>query len=138
MDNIIFERLWKDSNIIELKVMASSEYINVFQRCYVEDVLLENAADKINNYIENPDEVCYLEFGNKTGYYTPAFSLSILPSDNHGHVKIEVDMEIADNDRRAHRCCFYVSCELGQIERFGQSLVSLISEDEEVKVSLIK
>ena len=138
MDNIIFERLWKDSNIIELKVMASSEYINVFQNCYVEDVLLENAADKINNYIENPDEVCYLEFGNKTGYYTPAFSLSILPSDNHGHVKIEVDMEIADNDRRAHRCCFYVSCELGQIERFGQSLVSLISEDEEVKVSLIK
>ena len=138
MDNIIFVRLWKDSNIIELKVMASSEYINVFQSCYVEDVLLENAADKINNYIENPDEVCYLEFGNKTGYYTPAFSLSILPSDNHGHVKIEVDMEIADNDRRAHRCCFYVSCELGQIERFGQSLVSLISEDEEVKVSLIK
>lgn len=138
MDNIIFERLWKDSNIIELKVMASSEYINVFQSCYVEDVLLENAADKINNYIENPDEVCYLEFGNKTGYYTPAFSLSILPSDNHGYVKIEVDMEIADNDRRAHRCCFYVSCELGQIERFGQSLVSLISEDEEVKVSLIK
>ena len=60
------------------------------------------------------------------------------PIDNHGHVKIEVDMEIADNDRRAHRCCFYVSCELGQIERFGQSLVSLISEDEEVKVSLIK
>ena len=56
MDNIIFERLWKDSNIIELKVMASSEYINVFQSCYVEDVLLENAADKINNYIENPDE----------------------------------------------------------------------------------
>ena len=47
MDNIIFERLWKDSNIIELKVMASSEYINVFQSCYVEDVLLENAADKL-------------------------------------------------------------------------------------------
>lgn len=77
-------------------------------------------------------------YGNKTGNYTPAFSLSILPTDNHGHVKIEVDIEIADNDRRAHRCCFYVSCELGQIERFGQSLVSLISEDEEVKVSLIK
>ena len=137
MDNIIFERIWKDSNIIELKVMASSEYINVFQNCYVEDVLLENAADKINNYIKNSNEVCYLEFGNKIGNYTPAFSLNILPGDNHGHVKIEVDIEIADNDRRAHRCCFYVSCELGQIERFGQSLVSLISDDEGVKVSLV-
>ena len=67
MDNIIFERIWKDSNIIELKVMASSEYINVFQNCYVEDVLLENAADKIKNYIKNSNEVCYLEFGNKIG-----------------------------------------------------------------------
>ena len=97
MDNIIFERLWKDSNIIELKVMASSEYINVFQSCYVEDVLLENAADKINNYIENPDEVCYLEFGNKTGYYTPAFSLSILPSDNpvsYTHLTLPTKLEV--------------------------------------------
>ena len=65
MDNIIFETIWKDSNIIELKVMAISEYINVFQTCYVEDVILENAADKINNYVANSNEACYLEFGNR-------------------------------------------------------------------------
>ena len=137
MDNIIFEIIWKDSNIMELKVTASSEYINVFQNCYVEDVLLEDAADKIHNYIKNFNEACYLEFGNKTGNYTPAFSLNILPCDNYGHVKIEVDIEIADNDKRAHRCCFYVNCELGQLERFGQSLISLISDDEGSKVSLV-
>lgn len=137
MDNIIFETEWRDSNIIELKVMANSEYINVFQNCYVEDVILEKAADKIHNYIANSNEECYLEFGNKVGNYTPAFSLNILPCDNFGHVKIEVDIEIADNDRREHRCCFYVSCELGQIERFGQSLISLISDDEGIKVSLV-
>lgn len=136
MDNIIFERIWKDSNIIELKVMANSEYINVFQNCYVDDVILENATDKIHNYIANFNEECYLEFGNKIGNYTPAFSLKILPCDNFGHVKIEVDIEIADNDRREHRCCFYVSCELGQLERFGRSLKSLISDNEGIKVSL--
>lgn len=78
-----------------------------------------------------------MEFGNKIGNYTPAFSLNILPCDNFGHVKIEADIEIADNDRREHRCCFYVSCELGQLERFGQSLKSLISDDEGIKVSLV-
>lgn len=136
MDNITFETIWKDSNIIELKVMANSEYIDVFQNCYVEDVILENAADKIHNYITYCNEECYLQFGNKIGNYTPAFSLNILPCDNYGHVKIEVDIEIADNDRRAHRCCFYVACELGQLERFGKSLKSLITDDEGKKVSL--
>ena len=65
-----------------------------------------------------------------------AFSLNILPCDNYGHVKIEVDIEIMDNDTRAHRCCFYVSCELGQLEKFGQSLISLILNDNGIKVSL--
>ena len=136
MDNIIFETIWKDSNIIELKVMASSKYINVFQNCYVDGVILENAANKIHKYIKNSNKECYLEFGNKIGNYTPAFSLNILPCDNYGHVKIEVDIEIMDNDTRAHRCCFYVSCELGQLEKFGQSLISLILNDNGIKVSL--
>ena len=137
MDNIIFEKIWKDSNVVELKARANSEYIDVFQNCYVKDVVLERAAYKIHNYITNPNKGCYLEFGNKVGNYTPAFSLNILPCDNYGHVKIEVDMEIADNDRREHRCCFYVNCELGQLERFGKSLKAIISDDEEIIVSLV-
>lgn len=55
---------------------------------------------------------CYLEFGNKEGNYTPAFSMNVLPADTSGHVKIEVDLEIVDNDKRSHRCCFYVESEL--------------------------
>ena len=136
MDNIIFEKIWEDSNIIELKVIASSKFINVFQNCYVEDTILKSAADKIYNYTKNNKEVCYLEFGNKIGNYTPAFSLNILPCDDYGHVKIEVDIEIADNDIRAHRCCFYVNCELGQLERFGKSLILLISDNQGIRVSL--
>lgn len=68
------------------------------------------------------NEPCYLEFGKKEGNYPPAFSMCLIPADNSGHVKIEVDMEIADNDTRAHRCCFYVNSELGLVEQLGKSL----------------
>lgn len=49
-----------------------------------------------------------MEFGKKEGNYTPAFSMCMLPADISEHVKIEVDIEIADNDVRSHRRCFYV------------------------------
>lgn len=127
MDNIILETVWQDASIYELKITASSEYITVFQSCYVDSNILKEAKEKIHNYGNNYDRECYLEFGDKTGNCTPAFSLKIFPADIHGHVKIEVDMEIDDNDKREHRCCFYVMCELGQLERFGKSLMLLLS-----------
>ncbi len=137
MDNIIIEKVWQDTNIIELKITANSEYVKAYQNCYVEDVLLEEAADKISKYMKDYNNSCYLEFGNKEGDYTPAFSINILPADTTGHVKIEVDLEIADNEKRAHRCCFYVTCELGQVERLGQSLKAIVLNDEGTSISLL-
>lgn len=137
MDNIIIEKVWQDANIIELKITANSEYVTACQSCYVEDVLLEVIADKISKYVKDYNNSCYLEFGNKEGDYTPAFSMNILTADSSGHVKIEVDLEIADNEKREHRCCFYVESELGQVERLGQSLKSIISSDEGAAISLL-
>ena len=77
-----------------------------------------------------------MEFGKKEGNYTPAFSMCMLPVDISGHVKIEVDIEIADNDTRSHRCCFYVKSELGLIERLGMALKKLIKEPDGCEVSL--
>lgn len=93
-------------------------------------------ADKIEAYMKNYNVECYLEFGNKIGNYTPAFSLAFLPSQISGHVKVEVDIEIADNDKRVHKCCFYVNCELGQVERFGKMLRSIVTDDEGTVISL--
>lgn len=136
MDNIIIEKIWQDSNVIEIQLTAKSEYVQATQSCYVEDDAVIKIADKIDTYMKNYDVECYLEFGNKTGNFTPAFSLKILPSQTSGHVKVEVDIEIADNNKRVHRCCFYVNCELGQIERFGKSLRSIVTEEEGTLISL--
>lgn len=136
MDNIIFEKIWQDENLIELKISANSEFVSAYQRCYIQDNILAEIVEKICNYVGNYNENCYLEFGKKEGNYTPAFSMCILPADMSGHVKIEVDIEIADNDTRSHRCCFYVNSELGLIEKLGMALKKLIIEQEGCEVSL--
>ena len=136
MDNIIFEKIWQDDNLIELKISASSEFATAYQSCYIQDERLDEIADRICGYAESYNEACYLEFGKKEGNYTPAFSMCILPADVFGHIKIEVDIEIADNDTRVHRCCFYVESELGLVERLGKNLKRLITEPEGCEVSL--
>ena len=136
MDNIIFEKVWQDESLIELKISASSEFVSAYQSCYIQDKKLEETAEKIYNFVGKYEESCYLEFGKKEGNYTPAFSMCMKPADMSGHVKIEVDIEIADNDTRSHRCCFYVKSELGLIEQLGKNLKKLIIEQDGIKVSL--
>lgn len=126
MDYISFEKVWQEDNLIELKIVASSEFASAYQNCYIQDVDLEIIAKRISEYAQNYKEVCYLEFGKKEGDFTPAFSMCILPADMSGHLKIEVDIEIDDNSVRMHRCCFYVNSELGLVEIFGQSIRKLV------------
>lgn len=136
MDNIIFEKVWQDDNLIELKISANSEFVSAHQNCYIEDKKLKELSEKICNFVEDYNENCYLEFGKKEENYSPAFSMNILPADMLGHVKIEVDIEIEDNDTRAHRCCFYVKSELGLVEQLGKALKELAMEKDRKKVSL--
>lgn len=125
--NIIFEKIWQDQNLVELKITAVSEFVKAYQSCYVDDSLIRNITEKISEYTRKPGEACYIEFGSKIGNFRPAFSMYFLPADKLGHVKIEVDVEIEDNDIRAHRCCFYVNGELGSIERLGKELSKVVN-----------
>jgi len=62
--------------------------------------------------------------------------MDILEADSSGHMKIEVDIEIADIDDRSHRCRYYVNGELGAIERFGHNINKLISGNVGDKINL--
>ena len=139
MDNIRIEKKWQEDSLIELKILANSEFVTAYQDCYIQDCSLDEISKKIGRYIlENGNVSCYLEFGYKEGNYTPAFSMKLLPKDSSGHVKIEVDMEINDNDLRAHRCCFYVNSELGLVEAFGCSLKRIITGEIGEEAVLLK
>jgi hypothetical protein len=128
-NNIIIKKVYDEDGLIELEIIASSEFACAQQLCYVQDTDIEANADKIVEYSQNFKQDCYVEFGNKEGKYTPAFSLKFLQADSRGHLKIEVDIEIADNDDRKHRCSYYVESELGMVERFGIAIKNLVSSE---------
>ena len=125
MDNLIIEKVWQDGNLYELKIEGVSQYVNVFQTCYIQDTKIADAGKMIAAFLENPQDNCYVEFGIKEGNYTPAFSMDIFPPELSGKIKIEVDFEIADNDSRSHRCKFFISSELGAVERFAKGMEGL-------------
>ncbi|MBM6977194.1 hypothetical protein [Intestinimonas butyriciproducens] len=128
-DNILIEKIWQEqeNDLVELKINCSAEYASAIQTCYVQKEALGYICDQITKCVNLLQKECYLEFGKKTGNFTPAFSMGI-EIDFYGHVRIEVDVEIADNDSRKHRSCFYVKTELGLLEKFGNNLSRLINE----------
>lgn len=136
MDNLIFKKIWEDEGLIELEISAASEFASAYQNCYIQQDELGKISEKICNFIYHFDTACYLEFGKKEGNYTPAFSMCIMPADMSGHVNIEVDIEIADNDTRSHRCCFFVRSELGTLEQLGLKLKKMEIDPKSSEASL--
>jgi hypothetical protein len=136
MDNIVITKEWEDNGLLELHVIANNDFISVCQSCYIQDIDLKSNSDQIVKYLNDYSSKIDIVFGKLTGNYTPAFAISILPADCNGHVTVELDMEIADNDQRKHRCSFYVKTELGMIEAFGKDLKRLLTANFEESVSL--
>ena len=136
MDNIIIEKIMQDQNLVELNIKGNCNIVNVFQTCYVDVILFEREIDKIINYCKNYDKECYIQFGEKNGNFTPAFSMCIFPATKKGNVTIEVDFEIVDNNERKHRCSFYVNSEFGSVERFAYCLKDLTEKNCGFKCSL--
>ncbi len=136
MDNIIIEKVWQEANLLELKVTASSQYVKVFQFCYVSKEQLDCLANEIRLYIYDSKEGFYWETGPKNGNSPGALSLNILPAKITGHIMIEIDIEIEDNFTRAHRCVFYVESELGLLEKFEKRINHLKDRDFNLEIRL--
>ncbi|MBQ9690704.1 MAG: hypothetical protein IJV62_01130 [Eggerthellaceae bacterium] len=126
MDNISIEKIWQDDSLFELRIKASNDFVSVTQECYIQYIDLRticlNALEAVSG---EKSEQFYAEFGSKSGNYTPAFSITVIQEDKLGHVLIEMDMEIADNTSRAHRCSFYLRSDLGSIEKFFKNLEAI-------------
>ena len=125
MDNIIFEKIWQDDYMIEIMVTATSEYVTAHQTFYIDEERLNEISQKIEQYINFLKEPCYIQTGEKSGNYTPAFSMTLSNIDMSGHIKIEVDIEISDIEDRSHRCLYYIKTDLGSLEIFGKKIERL-------------
>jgi len=52
MGNISIEKVWEDSNILELEVKVNSKYINAYQNCYVEVSNLIANGELIKKFLQ--------------------------------------------------------------------------------------
>ena len=138
MDNIIIEKKWDDGELIEIMLFSNNDFINVHQDCYTSKDDFRDNAECILQYIANPQKERYLEYGRKAGNFTPAFSMLLLPIDVYGHMRIEMDVEVADNEVRAHRCSYYVNSELGLIEQFAHKMLALMNAEVGYRIKLIE
>ena len=129
MDNIIIKKMWQDIDFLEIRIDVKTSFLSVYQDCYLSENEMRTNAMNILEYVSSPEKERYIEFGKKNGNYTPAFSIRLLPIDVFGHVKMEMDMEINDNDFRLHRCTFYLNTEIGLVEQFALKLESLVNEN---------
>lgn len=137
MDNIIFEKIWEGDKSIELKITAISKYLTACQPCYVNEGEINKMVSKIKEYLSDSTKDMYIQFGEKEGNYTPAFSMNILKADAQGCVKIEADIEIDDVYDRSHRCQCFIESELGAIERFAQKAAVIYKAATGTCVSMV-
>ena len=136
MDNIFVKKIYEDNDLIEIELIANNDFIVARQFCYVNKEIINNISKKIIGYSKSYNKKCYIETGNKNGKYTPSFSMEFMKPDVHGHILIEMDVEISDNDERKHRSKFYVKTELGLVEKFAINLMSIVKYNVDVEIYL--
>ncbi len=116
-DDIYVKKIYQDQDLIEIEVKFISKYAIVWQTCYLDSKNIEKYTTMLEEFVIQKQERCYLEFGSKKGRYTPAFSLC-LEDYSFNKVRIEVDMEIDDNQDRKHRASFYMYGTINDITKF--------------------
>ena len=130
-NNIVLKKIWKEDDLIELEIIVENDNACLRQKCYIQSDSLVDIGNRIEKYSIKGDTNLYVVFGNKGKEFTPGFSLLLYNADKHGHLRIEVDIEV-DDGSRDHRCQIFIYSELGIIQQFGIKLKHLLDESEEI------
>lgn len=136
MDNLIFTKVWSaEEQYGIVKVVVQSKYVKVNVDYYMVYSDLSIASAILLEYCSSFDKEKLVIFDGLTGAQPPLFSMKILPAHKTGRLKIELDMEIDDNNERLHRCCFYIETELGLLEQFAKNILR-IEHEKDIQISL--
>ena len=140
MDNIIIKKIWNDSyviecnNFFEIKLICINEFITISQNVYMTDEIAKRLAKTIKKSINNRTEARFYVSINKE---ESGVLIKVFPADVHGHILIEMKMEINDNDKKIHYATFYIETEIGLLDKFASKISQLISLEIDEEVSLI-
>ena len=137
MDNIIFEKIWEDGELMELKAVCLSPFITSLSKIYVTDRLLEDLVLQINKFLDRSVKEGFWANGERGDKTAECLELRFLWKDKAGHIFIEVYAELNDGGSYSkHNCCFYVETEFGALLKFSKRIESLANNDVGYSVEL--
>ena len=124
-DNIEFKRIWQDTDFYKLWMCFSNDKISVKTELYTTDSKIDDLYDKIDSLIQNQVTEIFWQNGEKGNDTVPCVSMD-MQKDKHGHVLIELYVEIDDGGELSkHNCCFYLSTDLMSLCNFNRRLLRI-------------
>ena len=136
-DNIIFEKVWQDADVIELKVVCSSSVALFTSKIYVSYSLIDELICIIKQFLDGIIEEGSWANEAKGNDSTACVSLRFLKKDKLGHIIIETFAELDDGgDYTKHNCCFYIVTEYGLLSNFCDRLACLKNHPVGFKIQL--
>lgn len=141
MDNIVIKKIYTDDDLLELEFSVKTRKVKVNEQYYVGATHLFEKLEEISIALENKEKSEYFESGemNKKGT-SISFSFEYVMIDNLGHINIELELEIKDEDdifNKKHRCIFCVKSEYGLTCDFFEKFKKMLLLDEIKEISLI-
>jgi len=147
MNNLTIEKINQETDTTLIKITAASSLIVGIQYFYIgSDDGFSEEIERIEHYLKNFKQDCYIEVGKKKGKYATGFSLEFLKARFNGSLDIEVDLEIDNRHKNIkrykknelNRCICYVETHLIALEEFVKELSLLPSAEVGTIIKLNK
>lgn len=138
LDNIVLRSEWFDESekFCEVRLTCETKFLTIYHVCYLFEDEMTKILLTMDDYIENPNLVRKIIFGDDRGGGSGYFVFTFAPINVREELNIEVNMEVADNDEGLHRCQFYVKTQLENLKHFRNHLPRIFSKDYKRAVTL--
>lgn len=138
LDNIVLRTEWfdKTEKFCEIRLDCKTKYLTIYQICYIFEEEMSKVYIAMDEYIKNPHQTKKIIFGDEREGGSGYFSFLLTPINLKEELKIEVDMEINDNENGLHRCKFYVNTQLENFKYFRNNLPRIFSKNSNREIKL--
>ena len=138
LDNIILRTEWFDETekFCEIRLDCETKYLTIYQVCYIFEEKMSKVNIVMDEYIKNPHQMKEIIFGDDSEGGSGYFSFLLTPINLKEELKIEVDMEIADNENSLHRCKFFINTQLENLKYFRNNLPRIFLKNSNIEIKL--
>lgn len=125
MCDLVFEKIWEDTDFYEVRILAQSDCAQANTTTYITAEAIENLAKGLKDFPKVRDDSFYWENGEKGNVSMPFVSLELCCKDQKGYIEISIYIEFADDTVKRYHSYFALSTESGQLNDFGRALLKL-------------